>query len=300
MSEVTDNAGNRYTSDYSIFIKAQTGISSIVINQKTQIISGSSENDYAFIDCKDTLSQVSFDEGSQLKEIKDYGFYSCSKLKSIDFSKCSSLTKIGPYAFYKCGLESVTFNEGLETISEYGFASNNLIKLHFPSTIRNIGSYSFAAVSTLTEVTYAENCGITTINTVAFESTNFKVLHIPPHLTTFSPISLWNNNKVEEIILDGGECDGFVLRNNCLYQKSSENNILVYYPKALMPNGVFQVPEGTLILEEYSFATSQLNTIILPDSLQEIQSNCFRSSTIINITIPKNVKYLNIGHFLHV
>ena len=65
-----DLYGNRYSDDFTIFIRAAEGITSINIASQTVTIAGVSNNDYAFINCKNTLETVSFGTDSQLHEIQ--------------------------------------------------------------------------------------------------------------------------------------------------------------------------------------------------------------------------------------
>ena len=282
-----DSYGNRYSNDYSTFIEAASNINDITIDARTQIISGTNENNYAFHNCNGTLQSVTFPSNSDLRKINPYAFYYCTKLQSIDFSPCSKLESIDVYAFFGSSLTRVTFNEGLQNIGRYAFCMNKLASVHFPKTISSIGGYSFSAMPSLVNVTYAKDCVIENLDSCIFEYAKFTVLHIPPHVINFNPVSVWNIDTITDIVLDGGECEGYYINNSCLYSKNSPK--LVYYPKSLNINGEYVVPEGTVTLDEYSFASAKLTTVILPNTLEQILSNAFRTAKITNITFPENV-----------
>ena len=53
----------------------------------------------AFVDCS-SLSELSFDDCSELKTIGAMAFYCCGFLRRIDMRNCSKLTSIGSYALY--------------------------------------------------------------------------------------------------------------------------------------------------------------------------------------------------------
>ena len=181
----SDQYGNRYSEGFVNFISCKSGITSFTLNPETKFILGSSEYDYSFLDCRNSIHDIIFPEGSKLEEIQNHAFRLCQNIESIDFSNCKSLKVIGKYAFDDCSsLKQITLNEGLLQILDHAFSSTALSSVHFPSTIQLIGSYSFASPQ-LTSATYAENCSLTSLTLCAFVNTQMKVLHIPPHLESF-------------------------------------------------------------------------------------------------------------------
>ena len=296
MSEQTDGVGNRYSANYEKLIRVTKGIYSITIFPQTKVISGETIDNNAFVECKNSISEVIFASGSQLQQIQPYAFYECSNLSSIDFSGCSLLNSIGSYAFYKCSiLSSVKFNEGLTTISSYSFRYTAITSILFPSTLKTLSDYSFSDIPNLMDVRYAPNCTIDTINSVIFESTKFDTLHIPPNLTTFSAYALWNNQYVKKIVFDDGYCVGYILKNDCLY--TTDGKTLVFYPRSLNPGSTFTIPNDTVALSSFSMASSQIISVVIPESLISIGNNCFRRSTIRNITFPPNITNFGLWTF---
>ena len=71
--------------------------------------------DYAFSGCSN-LERVTFEEGSRLKEIGTCAFVDCSSLKEIELPE--SLEYLGQYAFEGCGsLESIHIPKGVSEFS---------------------------------------------------------------------------------------------------------------------------------------------------------------------------------------
>ena len=69
-------------------------------------------------------------------------FESCLSLRKLEFPE--QITSIGSKAFYNCSLEEVVFHEGLKTISQSAFISNNSLKsVTLPSSIKYIGAFNF-------------------------------------------------------------------------------------------------------------------------------------------------------------
>lgn len=132
--------------------------------------------------------------GPNLTAIGQYCFYYCTKLKNIDFSD-SNITNIDAYAFRYSGLSSLTI----------------------PSQISSVGSYSFANISTLNDISvspdnqyfdsrdnshalinsdtdtllYASNqtthipSDITAVGIYSFSGRTLSAISIPPTVTTF-------------------------------------------------------------------------------------------------------------------
>ena len=113
-------------------------------------------NFYAFKNCS-SLTNVTFEEGSQLTTIRKSAFENCSSLTSIEIP--SSVTSIDFYAFENCSsLTNVTFEEGsqLTTIGRYAFSGcENLTSIIIPKSLTSISECAFYKCSSLTKVYYA-------------------------------------------------------------------------------------------------------------------------------------------------
>lgn len=78
-----------------------------------------------------------------------------------------------------------------------------------------------------------------------------------------------------------------------LYTKDGEKLIKMPAQKT----GHYVVPEGVEEIENYAFEFSQLDEVILPDSLQKIGSSGFSNSSLKKIAGPKGVSELEDGVF---
>ena len=123
--------------------------------------------EYAFSGCRG-LTNVTFEEGSQLEIIGDSAFYNCDSLTSITIP--SSVKSIVSYAFNHCSsLTNVTFEEGssLTSIGENAFYHcSSLTSITIPSGVTSIGDDAFYNCSNLTSITIPES--VTSIGSYAF------------------------------------------------------------------------------------------------------------------------------------
>ena len=71
-------------------------------------------------------------------------FYQSTHIVSVDFSEAESLRTIGESAFSTCtSLESAILPEGLTTLSKYAFYKSGVKNVYLPSTLTEVGLYTF-------------------------------------------------------------------------------------------------------------------------------------------------------------
>lgn len=115
-------------------------------------IAGASAPAYAvFFDCEKTSVELP----STLQSIGNYAFHS-SNLSKVDFSKCTNLTIIESYAFQQnSNLTELDLSNctSLTTIENMAFQlCTGITKIHFPSSLRSVGSTAFSSCRGLVDV----------------------------------------------------------------------------------------------------------------------------------------------------
>lgn len=254
----------------------------------------------AFESCK-SLTDVTFPKS--LKAICDAAFYSCSfseislpygteyvgsysftnpllpdeseKLKKIELADTikfigdeafawsgvtevampQSLEYLGS-AFWNCrSLKTVTLNDGLKEIGA-AFLDTSIEKLRIPSSVVKIGSEMCWGCNLLREVSFAEIGKLKYIGDRAFRSTRIKNIEIPDTVEYIGKEAFYYCSSLSSVILPSG------LKNlgaSCFYR------------------------------------CGKLNLIVLPEGLASIGEKCFQYTSIEEITLPKNLKYIS-GH----
>lgn len=98
-------------------------------------------------------------------------FANCTNLTNIEFEEDSQLTYIGSNAFDGCtNLEAITLPIGLEQIYQNTFAGCNKLKtITIPAKVDFIGNYAFQGCTELEEVIFANGINIDYIGVGAFQ-----------------------------------------------------------------------------------------------------------------------------------
>ena len=98
----------------------------------------------AFSKCSG-LTEIKFEDESQLQTIGDYAFSQCSSVNNrLDLP--NTVTTIGKYAFNECSnLDGVDLSTELTSIGQYAFYNCSKLSgdLKFPSGLNNSGEYAF-------------------------------------------------------------------------------------------------------------------------------------------------------------
>lgn len=200
---------------------------------------------YFLSDCKSLVSVV-LPEGLQV--IGSAAFESCTALKQIVLP--AGVTEIGENAFKECSaLASVTLSENLETIGQSAFEScSSLTSITVPSKVTLIDYYAFENCYKLVEV----------INKSSLEIDEYHDSYIGYY--------------AQSIRSDDGES---IIKTNAdgLQYIEDENGI-----KALGYVGTgtqLVLPDNTVAIYEYAFASSNLVSVTIPASVTLISESAF-------------------------
>lgn len=224
------------------------------------------------------------------------------------------VTQLGGSCMRSYQYNSLAIHDNVEIISAHSFSASNLINFSFPPNIQYIENGVFQYCARLETVTLTENIkGIHTgafrlctnlknivlpssllyINESAFYSCkSLKTLTLPQSLQNIGPTVFYGCTN---LIIDTSHNPNFNITHDMLFSEqkehlteyfSSDPNNEIHIPSTCkyINKGVFNKKQfksitfdgNTLIsILNYAFLSSTIKTIILPESLQSLGSECF-------------------------
>lgn len=277
---------------------------------------------YAFYDCKELTSvRIS----NSVTEILDDAFAMCNNLKTVIlpenlseisasmFYKCSSLISIsipanvdyiGYRAFYGCAsLTSIQIPDDCSYIpNETFWGCESLTSIAIPPNVESIGNLSFGSCSNLTSVTLPNS--IKKIGANAFNGCwNIEKVYVSD-LKSYLKINFANedarplgSSKKGGYLYVGGErlTDLIIPEGTTIVESYSFDNCNLES---------VTIPEGVTIIEDYAFSGCGLGASMLelPSSVEKIGSQAFGDMTFpvcrINAKIPPEVTPTSFGQGL--
>lgn len=210
--------------------------------------------------------------------ISEFAFQYCTGLEYINIP--DSVKFIGSQCFEGCAsLERVDMPEGLVKMGSLVFNQcASLQQINIPSSLVLLPSYTFGGCSSLVSVTL--NNGLEEIGNSAFSyCTSLEKIIIPDGVWKIGNSAFENCTMISEIEIP----DSVVLWGKDVF------NGCVLLPDNIIPNVVvmcgedyssdiveFDVPEGVYRVRRFALR-EKLQTVILPDSLVDIEACAFSS-----------------------
>ena len=245
-----------------------------------------------------SLQDLTLNEG--LVTIGQRAFYSCSFKSVTDLTFPSTLKTIDAEAFasYKANysnLQSITLNEGLETIghdafSKFIFKDNTYLTC--PSTLKTIGANAFNT-SNLYGVTLNE--GLESIGTSAFYNCKITTFTIPSTVTSigramFSTTASLTSVKVAEgnATYTSRDADG------------KECNVIMSIAdkKLIFACNVSTLPQDMKAIGTDAFSTcTNLKELELPASVETLDMYALSGCSAQKVTLGENVTSIGMGAF---
>ena len=186
------------------------------------------------------------------------------------------VTSVGRCAFYDTGTE-VQIGKDVSIIRHDGFYSFNGTEITIPGNVKEIGDNAFS-YSDLETVDLEE--GVKILRYGAFWRSQIKTVEWPDSIDTveFSVFSgsYWLDNQVDQ--------NGFIIKGTMLLgYKGKEREVTV-------PDGITSIQGDGF--GDTSFPRSDVDKVVLPDSLTYIGCYTFKNSQIKEITLNDNLTYI--------
>lgn len=194
------------------------------------------------------------------------GYYIPSTLKTVTIT-CA--TGLSANAFYGCAMiESLTLNEEITTIYCKAFYNCTALKsMEFPTSVTELGSYAFYGCANMSSVTLSN---LIMIDYNTFQNcTSLDGVVLPETLTSIGSYAFSGCTSLTGIKLP--------------------NSVTSIYSYAFDGcNGITELglPNNLQTIGDYAFRNTQLNTVIVPDSVISIGLGAFQGCSVKSITLP--------------
>ena len=267
---------------------------------------GLTEGDYRFPTYCGALTELVLP--SNLKTIGEYAFYQRGNLKTVRFNNDKSnvewsvgdyafaghllksfpfeknLAEIGNYAFQSIDMLNkaplhgeLVLYDGIKTIGEYAFAGSTsmsswMTSVTIPASLESLGAGTFSTCTTLTEVSFAEGCKLTSIPDEAFASSGIESIRLPDGITSIGASAFSECRELTEIEISSGvKSIGESAFYNCLSITR------------------LTLPEGLESIGDMAFSgMSKLTEINIPSSATSVGSGIFSGCDaldLVNVTV---------------
>lgn len=217
-----------------------------------------------------------------IKNIGNYAFYRCSNVRTVTMPK--SVASIGTRAFYLCkGLQNISVSPDNQTYCDVNgvlYSKDKSTLILYPAG-RSESSYDII-----------ENT--TAVSDYAFAfCQNLNALNIPDSLSKLGTLSIYDCEALKEVNATENN-EAYFSSKGVLYSKDKAT--LIYYPSGkddefyVLPTATvigeravcftnyesINIPRGVKKISQYAFYSNKnLNEIILPSSLEYVDSNVF-------------------------
>ena len=222
------------------------------------------------------LTNVEFEENSQLSIIEDNAFYGCEKLVSFTFPE--SITNISYSAFQYCSkIQSIHFSSTFLSAGEGSFQyctglKSITIDEHIDSTY-TLSPNAFSNCYLLESINLG--AGLTTISNGLFQLSNIKTIELPSSINEIGDHGFDSCYNLETIDLLDTKVTSI---GNFAFQNCYKLTTIIY-PITLTSMGT------------YALASTNIPNVVLPGSLESIDTHCFYNCTKLeSLTIPQNSK----------
>ena len=230
-----------------------------------------------------------------VKTLQDSALYGANKLTAFEIP--AGVESIGMNAIAGCAkLRSITYKEGssLKTLGNGALSDNTVLEtIALPNTLEDLGTYAMFYNYALREVTFQEGSKWTTLPDGTFmRDVSLKKVNLPASVSTIGTQAFWNCEALDNIDIS----DVSEIGAQAFYNCTSLSSVKLGDKLTKLESGTFENCSGlkTVTLgkgmkvigdmrqtgeEDLTGAfegCTALESIVLPDSVEEIGKNTFK------------------------
>ena len=260
----------------------------------------------AFSGCSNLVNFV-ISTASKLETIDNKAFYGNTNLESINLP--STLKTIGDSAFYNTKkMTNIDINlatSQLEYVGDSAFENSKISFINLPSTLSYLGSEAFKGCTSLSTVVFGDLAFTNSENPAILKSTfeNCKELHyikLPNAITSIEEDAFYKAS-----LKDGIDSVAESIHNNAFRSSSFEDSfddgfvkigsVLLRYTGDKVHLEASDL-QGITILSSNVFASSNLESVVLPSTLESINESAFENcASLKSVTISSDAVLTVIG-----
>ena len=199
--------------------------------------------------------------------IGNNAFRECANLTTVQMA--NSVKEMGQYTFYNdTKLRNINISKSTKIIDWGIFGLANLINVEIPEGVEKIENSAFYS------------CG------------NLKTIKLPSTLKTIAGTAFSNCPKLSNIEIPESN-KNFEFQNGILLGKlEDDKREMVIILESAIKNNILTIPDKVISLKVGQIsAFTQIMTVIVPESVTDIEAGFFSSNNITNIRIDNNPKY---------
>ena len=246
---------------------------------------------------------------SHITRIESYSF-SYSNLQTITFEEGSQLKEVPQGMFAGLAyLTEVILPYGIISIGERAFEyCSSLTNVSIPDTVQSIGAYSFEHLENLQTVIIGKNSQLQTIGNSAFyDCVALTSIIVPANITSIGTWAFRDCKNLQTVTnysslsLTAGSTDnGYVAcYATQVFTVDAQTQTLTAFSGSVTE---VEIPDGILVVGERTFESyAGLEKLSLPSSLISIESyafsNTFNNKSLVEVLIPENSILENIGDY---
>ena len=230
---------------------------------------------------------------NSLETLGDYAFSNCNNLKKIKIS--NNITRIPKYCFSKCkDLKEIDFGQNIELLDDnaFEFCSSLTKILDFPISLKTIGSSCFSDCEQLTDVYLPD--GLKVIEGGAFwNCVSLRNIRIPDTLECLEGNIFGLFREVDNIGTLRINMSSRILEYNNIYTIRFEHAERLWWLNSCWRNLeiIFSddsktICDGALL----GFYTDYNLHVTIPETVESIGLFAFASTSLDSLVIPKSVK----------